>query len=180
MDEYSLILSAQKGEKEAFQNLIARYYPYVSKFLLKMCGDEGLSEDLTQDTFLKVIRGIDRFQLEGKATFSTWVMTIAKHCYLDYLRRTKHVLLSLDAQDEASPFNVQDAVLQCLQTDEVLKALENLPTEQATAIKLKYLEQQTLQEIADQVSCEPKTVKSRIHHGVTRLRKLLKGDPDHG
>ncbi|MEA4847304.1 MAG: sigma-70 family RNA polymerase sigma factor [Clostridiaceae bacterium] len=180
MDEYSLILSAQRGEKEAFQSLITFYYPYVSKFLLKMCNDVTLSEDLTQDTFLKLVRGIEKFDIHGKASFSTWVMTIAKNCYLDYLRRNRQEVLSLEEQDASSKFSVQDTVFNHLQTGEMLKALESLPPEQAVAIRLKYLEQQTLQEIAQRFSCEPKTVKSRIHNGMVRLRKMLKGDFYHG
>ncbi|QAT50442.1 sigma-70 family RNA polymerase sigma factor [Caproiciproducens sp. NJN-50] len=180
MDELSLIVSAQKGEKEAFQSLITFYYPYVSKFILKVCGDVTLSEDLTQDTFLKLVRGIEKFDVHGKASFSTWVITIAKNCYLDHLRRNKREVLSLEEQDVSSLFSVQDVVLDRLLTDEILKALESLPPEQAAAIRLKYLEQLTLQEIARRFSCEPKTVKSRIHNGMVRLRKMLRGDFYHG
>ncbi len=180
MDEYSLILSAQNGEKEAFQSLITFYYPYVSKFLLKMCNNTVLSEDLTQDTFLKLVQGIDKFDIYGKASFSTWVITIAKNCYLDHLRRNKQEMISIEEQDIASQFNLQDVVLNHLQADEILKALESLPPEQATAIRLKYIEQQTLEEIAQRFSCKPKTVKSRIHNGMVKLRKMLKGDFYHG
>lgn len=180
MDELSLIVSAQKGGKEAFQSLITFYYPYVSRFILKICGDVTLSEDLTQDTFLKLVRGIEKFDVHGKASFSTWVITIAKNCYLDHLRRNKQVVLSLEEQDVSSLFSVQDVVLDRLQADEILKALESLPPEQAAAIRLKYLERLTLQEIARRFSCEPKTVKSRIHNGMVRLRKMLKGDFYHG
>lgn len=180
MDEFFLIVSAQKGEKEAFESLITFYYPYVSKFLLKICGDVTLSEDLTQETFLKLIRGIEKFDVHGKASFSTWVMTISRNCYIDYLRKNRQELLSLEEQNMPSYFSVQDAVFNHLQVDEMLKSLESLPPEQAAAIQLKYLEQQTLQEIAQQLSCEPKTVKSRIHNGMVRLRKMLKGDSYHG
>ncbi|MCI1990710.1 MAG: sigma-70 family RNA polymerase sigma factor [Oscillospiraceae bacterium] len=176
MDERSLIRSAQRGEKKAFQDLIAFYYPYVLKFLLKMTHDSMLSEDLAQDTFVKLIRGIDRFDLRKKAAFSTWVMTIAKNCWLDSWRRNRRESLSLEERDVPSPFRVEDAVLGRLQGEELEKALKSLPPEQAGAIRLKYVERQTLREIARRFSCEPKTVKSRIHNGMVRLRKKLKGD----
>jgi len=86
LDEYSLIILAQNGEKDAFQSLVVLCYPHVSKFLIKLCGDETLSEDLIQETLLKLVRSIDRFDFNGKISFSTWVMTIAKNCYLDHLR----------------------------------------------------------------------------------------------
>lgn len=54
MNEKTLIHKCQNGEKSAFEELIRHYYPYVSGFLLKLCGDETSSQDLTQDTFLKM------------------------------------------------------------------------------------------------------------------------------
>ncbi|MCI1956424.1 MAG: sigma-70 family RNA polymerase sigma factor, partial [Oscillospiraceae bacterium] len=84
--------------------------------------------------------------------------------------------LSLEERDVPSPFRVEDAVLGRLQGEELEKALKSLPPEQAGAIRLKYVERQTLREIARRFSCEPKTVKSRIHNGMVRLRKKLKGD----
>lgn len=175
LDENYLIISSQKGEKEALQSLISLYYPYVSKFLLKLCGDEVLSQDLTQDTFLKLIRRIDQFDIHGKASFSTYVMTIARNCYIDNWRRNRQTVLSLEEQTIVSDADLQEEVLNGLQAEEVMKILDCLPPEQAAAIKLKYLEQQTLQEIARQFKCEPKTVKSRIHNGVMKIRQMLKG-----
>ncbi|MEI6578758.1 MAG: RNA polymerase sigma factor [Eubacteriales bacterium] len=176
MDEYSLIILAQKGEKEAFQSLITFYYPYVSKFLLKMCGSKELSEDLTQDTFLKLIRGIENYDSGGKAAFATYLMAIAKNCYIDHLRRNRQSTFSLDEQELISTINLQDTVLDKLQMEEVLKTLNRLPPEQATAIKLKYLEQQTLQEIALKFNSKPKKIKSRIHNGTVKLRQMLNGE----
>lgn len=175
LDEDTLILLAQKGEKEAFQSLISFYYPYVSKFLRKLCGNETLSEDLTQDTFVKLIRGIDKFNINGNATFSTYVITIAKNCYIDYIRKKRQITVSLEEQEIASSENPLNTVTDVVQMEEVLQALECLPPEQALAIKLKYLEQRTLQEIALRFHCEPKTIKSRIHNGIVKLRKALEG-----
>lgn len=176
MDEKSLILSAQKGEKEAFQSLISRYYPYVSKFLMKLCRNEIIYEDLTQDTFVKLIRGIENFDVHGKAAFATYVIAIAKNCYIDYLRRNTQVCLNVDQQEIESTASITDVVENSMQMEEVLKALELLPPEQSIAIKLKYLEEQTLEEIAKKFYCEPKTIKSRIHNGISKLRQTLKGD----
>ncbi len=175
MDEHQLILSAQRGEKKALQSLIAMYYPYVSNFLLKLCGDETVSQDLTQDTFLKLIQRIDQFDIHGKAAFSTYVMAIAKNCYIDYWRHSKKTMLCLEEESILDDSDLQEKVLDRMQAEEVLKILDRFPPEQAAAIRLKYLEQQTLQEIALRFGCEPKTVKSRIHNGMVKLREILKG-----
>ena len=181
MSDKNLILASQNGEKQAFNNLIILYYPYVSKFLLKLTANETLSEDLTQDTFLKLIRSIDRFDIYGKATFATYLMTIAKNCYIDYLRKNKNIIVSIGEMEIAEPFILENKILDGLEIEEVLKIIDDLPWEQAQAIKLKYLEQLTLREIAEKLFTQPKTIKSRIHAGMVKLRKgLKKGGIDNG
>lgn len=173
MDELKLIKSAQNGEKQALNDLISTYYPYVLKFTLKLCSDQNISKDLTQETFLKLVRSIDKFDLKGRASFSTYVMTIAKNCYIDYLRRNRSISVeSLDFVTAQMPGEEFDR----LEFEDVLNAVEALPKEQGEVIKLKYLEGMTLKEIANMHSMKEKTVKSRIHSGIVKLRKALKGD----
>ncbi|HWT73859.1 MAG TPA: sigma-70 family RNA polymerase sigma factor [Mobilitalea sp.] len=173
MNDLKLIRACQNGEKQAFNELITLYYPYVSKFLLKLTMDEAVNEDLVQETFLKLIRNIDKFDINGKASFATYLITIAKNCYFDYLRKNKNTFLDLDDQVIEASTMVEETVLKKLEYDDVLKALESLSWEQGQAIKLKYLEDMTLQEIADIFHTQPKTIKSRIHDGMVKLRKNL-------
>ena len=181
MNDIKLVQACQKGEKQAFNDLIALYYPYVSKFLLKLTMDETLNDDLVQETFVKLIRSIDKFDVNGKAAFATYLMTIAKNCYLDYLRKNRISILNLEEQEIVDSFKVEDKVLNNLEYKEALKAIENLPWEQGQAIKLKYIEEFTLLEIAEIFHTQPKTVKSRIHEGMVKLRKILnKGEDKDG
>lgn len=174
MDEITLIKQCQRGEKSAFQVLISFYYPYVSKYLLKLTNDEYLSEDLTQETFLRLIRFIDHYDVYGKASFSTYIITIAKRLYIDYLRKNKQVFVDFADIELDSGQELEQEIIKSIQIDEVIKWLENLPEEQAVVIKMKYLEQKTLAEIAEQLDIQPKTVKSRIHNGIVKIRQALK------
>ncbi len=78
MGEKEIIKRCQNGDKAAFDALIRSFYPYVTKYLLKLTRDEALTEDLTQDVFLKVIRTIENYRTDGKASFATYIITIAK------------------------------------------------------------------------------------------------------
>lgn len=89
MNEKEIIKRCQNGDKAAFNELIRVFYPYVTKYLLKQSYDETLTEVLTQDVFLKVIRTIERFNPNGKTSFATYVITIAKNTFIDYTRRSK-------------------------------------------------------------------------------------------
>jgi len=181
VEESNLIKKCQRGDKEAFQLLISRYHPFVYKFLVKTTDNEQTAEDLTQETFIKVIRNIDKFDTAGQAKFSTYVIAIAKNAYIDYLRKEKRLKQNVPLPENFNVENVniqvEDIVIDKLYGQGILAKVENLPEEQKIAIKLKYIEGLTLKEIADQLNLEAKTVKSRIHNGIVRLRKLFeKGD----
>lgn len=174
MDEAGLIRQAQNGGKQAFSELIAFYYPYVSKFLLGLSRDEQLTQDLTQETFVRLIRGIERFQLDGDARFSTYVLTISKRLYIDYLRRERQVFVDFDTQiNLPSGCNVEEMAMTRLEARRAFDLLSTLPEPQAQAIRLKYLEQMTLEEIALRLGSSTGTVKSRIHNGMVKLREKM-------
>ena len=173
MKDIELIRLAQRGEKKAFHELISLYYPYVTRFLLKLTQSQEISEDITQETFLKLIQKIDCFDVNGTASFSTYIITISKNLYIDYIRKNKHIALCFDEQiEQASSFQLEQTVENLIDTEDLMEKLELIPPEQALAIKLKYIERLTLNEIALRTSCEPKTIKSRIHNGITKLRRL--------
>ena len=174
MNEKALIKKCQRGDKNAFEQLIRFYYPYVSGFLLKTTEDNMLAEDLTQDTFLRMIRGKDKFNPNGDAAFGTWLITIAKNLYIDYLRRNRIHLENIDDLPLADNKDMAEGVVKKIELDEVRQAIETLPPEQGLAIKLKYEEDMTLAQIAEQFKVPPKTIKSRIHDGTVKLRKKLK------
>ena len=173
MNEKALIKKCQRGDRQAFDELIRLYYDYVSGFLLKTTADEMLTEDLTQETFLKVIRSIEKFDLGGSAAFGTWLITIAKNCYIDHLRRNRIYLEDIESIPIEDSQNVADEVERRLQYEQAMRAMETLPPEQALAIRLKYVEDMTLAQIAERFGVQPKTIKSRIHDGTVKLRKKL-------
>ena len=96
VNETQLIRRCQRGDRQAFETLIRQYYDYVSGFLLKATQYALLAQDLTQETFLKMIRSIETFDCNGAAGMGTWLVTIAKNCYVDYLRKNRIVLEDVD------------------------------------------------------------------------------------
>lgn len=76
MNEKALIKKCQRGDRQAFDTLIRLYYDYVFGFLLKTTSDKALTEDLTQEAFLKMIRSIEKFDPGGSAGFGTWLISL--------------------------------------------------------------------------------------------------------
>lgn len=169
-NDIKIIKSCQKGNKDSFNELINLYYEYVLGFLIKLTNNKQLSQDLTQDTFLKIIQNIDKFDTNGKASFSTYIITIAKNLYIDNLRKTKNEVYNID--ELILPINgFEDESIMKFEYDDIMNQIEKLPEAQREAIKLKYVEGMTLKEIAKIHNTNDKTIKSRIHTGVSKLRR---------
>jgi RNA polymerase sigma-70 factor, ECF subfamily len=177
MEENKIIRGCQRGEKEAFNELVITYNHFVYKFLMRLTGEEYLAEDLTQETFLKIIKNIDKYEINNKCKFSTYLLTVAKNSYLDELRRRKKFSKEqYDIQNYELPdlrVNIEEMTIDKLEGEKVIEMLKDLSIEHQTVIRLKYIEQLSLKEIGVMLDLQPKTVKSRIHNGVSKLRKLL-------
>lgn len=173
MNEKLIIKRCQNGDKLAFDELIRFFYPYVSKYLMKLTCDRELMQDLTQETFLKMIRNIDSYNIEGKAGFGTYIITIAKNCYIDYCRKNKKHCLDLSEIELCSDLDLERKVCDRLEYESVIAYINDLPPNQRTAIKLKYIDELTLNEISQITGVPAKTIKSRIHEGTKKLRKKL-------
>ena len=74
---------------QEFEELYKAYYPQVYLYLLDLCGDGDLAEELTQETFFKVLKKNDTF--EGKSSIGTWMIQIAKNNFYNYCKKKKHV-----------------------------------------------------------------------------------------
>lgn len=175
MNEKDIIKRCQRGEKSAFDELIRTYYPYVTKYLLKLTQNELLTEDLTQEVFLKIIRTIENYDINGNASFATYIITAAKNKYIDYLRKNKVLFSDISEVEIQSDENVENKVISGMQFDEILEHINSLPPNQRLVIQMKYIDDYTLKEIEAITGVPAKTVKSRIHEGAKKLRHILSG-----
>lgn len=74
---------------QEFEELYKAYYPQVYKYILKLCQDELLAEEITQETFYKVLKNADSFK--GQCKFSVWMCQIAKNTFYSYLKKNKRL-----------------------------------------------------------------------------------------
>ena len=175
MNEIKVLRQCQNGNKQAFNELITFYYPFASKFLLKITGKSDITEDLVQETFIKLIKNFDKFDIKGKAIFSTYLMTIARNCYLDYLKKYNKELQNVDINGFSNNISNEYDYLKKEDYNTLIKEINRLPKLQKEVIKLKYLEGYTLDEIAKIQNTTGKTIKSRLFESRKKLKDKLKG-----
>jgi RNA polymerase sigma-70 factor, ECF subfamily len=177
LDELT-IARAQRGDMKAKRALVERYQRPVLALvsrLLRGRADSGLVEDIAQETFLRVFRALPRFDRNGPARLSTWILTIASHRSIDELRRRRldtrplevggGDLRSSDRADEATERKVLANLIQT--------AVDTLTPEYQAAFVLREYHGLEYAEIAQVLEIDLGTVKSRLNRARRRLREAL-------
>lgn len=155
-------------DKRAFDTLVRKHQESVRRFFLSQTGgDEQLSDDLAQDTFIKAYTNIATFRsLSG---FSTWLFRIAYNVFYDYTRRHKQT------EDMAAvPSSAQDMAPDGGAKLDIYAALNTLKTEERLCLTLQLMEGQSLEHIAEITRMPYGTVKSHLSRGKAKLAKYLK------
>ncbi|NMM77018.1 RNA polymerase subunit sigma-24 [Acidovorax sp. SRB_14] len=156
---------AQRGERAAFSELVARFQDRIYRFLVRLTRSHDDALELTQDTFLNAYKALPRWT--PQARLSTWLFRIARNLAFDWLRRGKRVdFVPLSDEEEAlcpDPAPGPDAVLETVQRYQGLEAsLARLPTEHREILLLREIEDMSYEEIAAVLDIGLGTVKSRI------------------
>jgi RNA polymerase sigma-70 factor (ECF subfamily) len=181
----ALMLRVQRGDRRAFEALMARHAQAVANFLYHALGDAAEAEDLTQNVFLQVYKSAARYRVTAK--FTTWLFTIARNLCLNELRRrARHPALSLDAPPpefedaparavpDLRPDGPVDTLLLSELEAKIQEALGDLPEAQRTAILLYREQDLSYEDIATVLGCSLTAVKSLIHRGRETLKRRLK------
>lgn len=182
----ALMLRVKRGERVAFEELVARYQQPVLNFVYRTLPDSTEAEDLAQGTFVQVWKSADRYQPNAK--FSTWLFTIARNLCLNELRRRRrHPADSLDApahtdSNEPRGHSVEDQretkapdlLLRGELEAKVAQAIGALPENQRTALLLWQRDELAYEDIAEVLGCSLSAVKSLIHRARETLKVRLK------
>jgi len=172
-----LARQVQRGHTAELAELIERHHSPLLGFLYRLTGgDRTLSEDLTQETFLRALRGIHQYQADRR--FKPWLYAIAVNVARDHFKRaaTRYAVALTDEEffSLADPIWLEDN----LQDDSqrVARAISALPVHQREAIILRYYQDLSLAEIAEALAIPIGTVKSRLSLGLRQLRAQLKDE----
>jgi len=177
MNVSSLVERSAQGDTAAFRLLINRYQRMVFSFLGKFWFQAQILEDLAQETFLRAYRHIADFNAEKGASFSTWLITIARNLAINEKkkknRRKEQPSSFLELNHTTSKESPQDMLEKRNLTSRVHNAINQLPEKFQTAVILSYFDELSIEEIARIEECPVGTVKSRIFRGKQILRQIL-------
>jgi RNA polymerase sigma-70 factor (ECF subfamily) len=180
--ETRLAKLALGGDRRAFIDLVELYKDKIYHLAYRMLHNVQESEDIVQETFLRVYTNLHRYDETQK--FSTWIYRIGTNLCIDRLRKRKPSY-SLDADVNESEGNdwysmlsspdltPEGEVLLSETQEQVRNAIDSLPEKYKATVILRYLHDMSLQEISDVLDMPVTTVKTRVHRGREFLRQKL-------
>ena len=180
MDEL-LLRRAQRGDPEAFGQLMEPMEQLVWRVCWHYTGDREASSDCAQDAMIRIWRGLESYR--GDCAFESWVYRIAANCSMDWLRKKKRDRsVSMEPMKEqgfdpadTSP-GTEDQVIAKDERRRLREAIALLPEDQREALVLTQLERVPYEEAARMLDTTEGTVKSRVNRAKAKLREILSSE----
>jgi RNA polymerase sigma-70 factor (ECF subfamily) len=173
--DQELIVQLQQGNLEALGLLYDRYRHIVFRTALAITGDQEAASDLLQDVFLRLYRFADHINLQRP--LEPWLYRMTTNLSYTWIKRNSRWLRPFedfsDWLSASTKNNTLEAVEKQDDWDQVQVAVSGLPLSQRVVVVLYYLNDLSLQEIADILDVPVGTVKSRLHYGRQTLKKAL-------
>ncbi|HMK39616.1 MAG TPA: sigma-70 family RNA polymerase sigma factor [Bacteroidota bacterium] len=187
-EDSSIIAGALAGDNRAYERLMDKYHDAIFNFIYRMVRDREQVEDLTQEAFIKAFASLKSFNEEY--AFSTWLYKIATNNSIDYIRKKKLQMFSIDkpieSKDSDFTFELPDDSYEAdreLISDQravmLNEAINQLPEKYRLVIRLRHVEERSYEEIARMLKLPIGTVKAHIFRARELLYKQLRGKIRH-
>lgn len=175
-----LVKQYASGNEWALAQLIERHKSRIYSFIFSKIKDRDLSDDIFQETFIKVINTIRRENYNEEGKFLPWVMRIAQNLIIDHFRKQTKVKMQRD-HDEFSVFskmldgemNMEARMITGQMEDDLNLLILKLPEDQQEIIRLRLYEDLTFKEIAEQNGISINTALGRMRYAIINLRKMI-------
>jgi RNA polymerase sigma-70 factor (ECF subfamily) len=170
-DDELLAIRCQLGEPAAFDDLIVRWHGPLWGFVRRLAASDEAGREILQDVWLRVIRGIPR--LRDPSKLRAWLFGIARRTLMDRLRDQYARARIVDSDVDVDQIPGESFASDLDDLDVLERALEQIPLLEREAVTLFYLQELTLNEIADALKVPVGTVKSRLFRGRRLLRQRM-------
>ena len=190
LEDFDLIDKAViEKDQQAYAMLMKRYKKAVYFMILKMIRDADDAEDLTMEAFAKAFRNLHKFKKDY--TFSTWLFRIATNNTIDFIRKKKLKTMSLnttmsddggnavtiDVEDDDN--NPQDEYIRSQRIEMVRIFVDKLPAKYRKLVQLRYFDELSYEEIAQELEKPLGTVKAQLHRSRELLYEIAQGKERH-
>ncbi len=179
--DFELVQGFIEGNRTDLNTLISRHREKVYTYILYNVRDPHLSEDIFQDTFIKVIKSLRRGKYKDNGRFISWVLRIAHNLIIDHYRKEKQLQTVSNDNYETDIFNsqkfsdktIEDKIINNQVSRDVRKLIQELPQDQKEVVILRHYCELSFKEIADHTEVSINTALGRMRYALINLRRLI-------
>ncbi|WP_298476213.1 sigma-70 family RNA polymerase sigma factor [uncultured Maribacter sp.] len=180
IDDAVLVKQYINGDERALASLIDKHNKRINGFIYSKVGDREVTEDIFQDTFMKVIRTLKRGAYNEEGKFLPWVMRIAHNLIIDHFRKTNR-MPKFDGSDTFSIFSIigderlnieKQLIKEQIDTDLSL-LIKELPKDQQEVLEMRIYKDMSFKEISDNTGVSINTALGRMRYALINLRKII-------
>ncbi len=179
--DYELVQAALQGDEKAFARLLSRYKDTIHFMLLKMVNNKSDAEDLTLEAFGKAFKNLHQYS--PTFAFSTWLFKIASNNCIDFLRKKKGVLISIEGSEpnqngdqvklKSKELNPEEKLIRMQKAILLRKVVRCLKPRYQTLVELRYFREFSYEEIAKELNLPLGTVKAQLFRARGMLFKMI-------
>lgn len=175
-----LVRNYVAGDENALASLIKRHQSKIYGFIYSKVGDRDVSEDIFQDTFIKVIKTLKSNSYNEEGKFLPWVMRIAHNLIVDYFRKNKKMPMFRETEEfsifsimtDNNP-NIEAQLITAQVENDLQKLIDELPNDQKEVLVMRIYQDLSFKEISELTGVSINTALGRMRYALMNLRKVI-------
>ncbi len=179
--DQDLVKKYINGDNTSFEILLNRHKNRVFAFIMSKIKNKDLSEDIFQDTYVKVVNSLQKGKYNEEGKFLPWVMRIAHNLVIDHFRKQKKMQMIRSSNDfdifdviKDNKINADEKMIKDQIFGDLNLLIDKLPSDQREVLKMRYFEELSFKKIAEYFDISINTALGRMRYALINLRALSK------
>ncbi|MBD1261729.1 sigma-70 family RNA polymerase sigma factor [Maribacter polysiphoniae] len=175
-----LIQNYINGDERALETLIKRHNQRLSSFIYSKVNDREITEDIFQDTFIKVIRTLKKGKYNEEGKFLPWVMRIAHNLIIDHFRKNRRMpyfeasnTFDIFSVVHDEKLNIEKQIIKDQIDEDLVLLIEELPVDQRDVLVMRMYKDMSFKEISENTGVSINTALGRMRYALINLRKII-------
>ena len=181
LSDKELVSKYVKGDNYSFETLLSRHKNRVFAFIMSKIKNKDISDDIFQDTYVKVVNSLQKGKYNEEGKFLPWVMRIAHNLVIDHFRKQKKMQMIRSNNDfdifdviKDSKINADEKLIKDQIFNDLNLLIDKLPNDQKKVLKMRYYEELSFKKIAEHFDISINTALGRMRYALINLRALSK------
>ena len=181
LSDKELVSKYVKGDNSSFEILLSRHKNRVFVFIMSKIKNKDISDDIFQDTYVKVVNSLQKGKYNEEGKFLPWVMRIAHNLVIDHFRKQKKMQMIRSNNDfdifdviKDSKINADEKLIKDQIFNDLNLLIDKLPNDQKKVLKMRYYEELSFKKIAEHFDISINTALGRMRYALINLRALSK------